>query len=844
MRWRDRLAAMLRPPESDLDAELQFHFDAEVEANLDAGMSPAEARRSARRKLGNQLRIREDTDAVWRWQWLDDIGRDVRLALRRLVRQPGFSVLAIAILALGTGANTAVFSAANTVLFKSPVPGQDAVVWAYFRNQISVSYDDFEHYRDRTTTMQLASFQSLPLSIDLGSGAESGQVGIVSGNYFDVTGTQPTLGRTLLSDDERPDRSEGVAAAGFEGTSIFTRDDVWIPARSLDLPFARAQTIGRLNDGVTPAQARTELQTIYDRLADAATRPMRPLEAVVTPADGPTPIVTDIAGPYALLLVALVGLVLVIACFNLASLLLARSASRTQEIGVRLALGAGRSQVVRQLVTEGLLLTTGGLLVGLLLAYLVVDQLNGFTFHASVLGPFPSRVSLGAVFDWQVMAFSLAAASLAVLTFALTPALQTTRADVVSALRREVSPTTTRRVARVRAVLITAQLSVSVLLLTATGLLLQSWGNAASTDVGFDPDPVLTVRVDPQLRGYDGETGRRFYDTLVRRLGELPGAHSATLVSNVPMGGVLAVTTLVPPGAPVPPPNERGPGSPFGVSSNLIAPGYFATVGIPVLADRDFTLEDGPDAPSVVIVNEAFATQRWGNQSPLGQRLFRPNSPLDQEATVEVVGVVANSKYMAVTEPPRTHVYFPLLQSYSRFGSVLVRADGDPMELRPAVQDLVATIDPDMATPNADRLRELTRVSLLPIQIAGVLLGVVGALTLVLAAVGVAGVLGYLVRQRTREIGVRIALGASPRAVVALVAGYSLRWMGMGLGVGILASLALGRFVAGLLYEIEPTDPTSFALTALVFLLVGGLASLIPVRAALSTDPMTALRTE
>jgi predicted permease len=872
-----------RPAGTDreLEEELRFHLEEQIQTNLDAGMSQDRARRAAHLRLGNTALIREDTTAIWRWASRESLQQDVRLAARRLLNQRGFSLLAIGVLALGTGANTVVFSAANAVLFK-PIPAvdQDGLVWVYFGSGQNLPFPIYRDYREAATTMSsLAAFDSLPLSIRIDAGSELAQVGIVSGNYFTTLGVRPMRGRTILPGDEGAEQSQavavisnafwlrrldgdtrvvgrsitvngrqfvvvGVAPPNFRGTGAPVQDDLWVPVLSAGISRDAVQMIGRLTRRATADQAAAEFDALRERISQPGSGRRRGARATVTEADGPHPLVVDSVSPYVVIPVALMALVLLMACFNLASLLLARLSSRTREIGMRMALGAGRGRVIRQLLTEGALLTIVGAAAGLGIALLGARWLGAQTVAISLNGPFPSTLALDTGFDWRVLVYTGLGTVVSVLTFALVPTLQTTRTDVLPALRRETLSSGSSRLSSMRSVLITAQLAVSVLLLTATALLLQSWRNAATTDVGFESGGVLAVRVDPELRGYTREEGRRFYDALVSRLDTLPGAMAATVVEVVPLTGLGRFTVLVEPDQPDPPPEERIPGSPRTVGVNSVATGYFETLGIPLLTGRDFRQTDRPESPPVIIVNETLAGQFWPGENPLGRRLRRPTGLLAPEAHVEVVGVVADAKYRTVGESQPAFAYLPMTQFYSPFGTVLVKSPGDPMTMLPPMRQLLEDLDPDMATTSAAKMSELTRISLLPVTIAGLMVGTMGVLVLVLAAIGVAGVLSYLVIQRTREIGLRMALGASVRSVATLVVAQSLRWVAVGLALGIAGSLVLSRFITVLLYDIEPHDPVAFGSAALALLLVGGLASLIPARHAIRTDTMTALRAE
>ena len=519
-------------------------------------------------------------------------------------------------------------------------------------------------------------------------------------------------------------------------------------------------------------------------------------------------------------------------------LVLARSSARSHEVSVRLALGAGRGRLVRQLLTESVLLTLVGTAAGVMLARWGAGVLTAVELPIPEL----AAVTLDVAVDWRVFLFAGGSAVVAVLTFGLTPVLQTTRVAAPLTLRREAPGLGGRRSSRTRAVLISAQLALSVVLLTATGLLLQSWRNAVATDLGFDPVPVLAVGVSPGAGGYDGARRQAFYQVLVDQLPSLPGATAASAVEIVPLTLSSRTALLVKPGEEVPPLRDLARGAPW---SNRVTPAYFQTLGIPLLAGRDFAPSDGPTAPAVTIVDETLANRFWPGESPLGQRLRLLVGPLPySETDVEVVGVMANAKYTTVGEVSRGFAYFPLLQSDPDEVTILVKGLGDPLAGLPAVREWLVRVDPNVPIRGENRLTAMTALSLVPVAAAGVLVGAIGLLTLLLAAIGVTGALLYLVRQRTAEIGLRLALGASTLAVARLVVGESARWMMAGLSVGVAASLAVSRFVTSFLYGVSPTEPVVIAAAVFLLMLVGVLASLIPARRAWRTDPMTALRAE
>ena len=489
-------------------------------------------------------------------------------------------------------------------------------------------------------------------------------------------------------------------------------------------------------------------------------------------------------------------------------------------------------------MTESLLLTLVGAGAGLVLARWAA----GLVVAIDPPVPGLDALAVDVRFDWRVFAFATTTAALAVLTFGLVPAWQTTREASGPTVRRLAAPLTWRPLSRTRALLITAQLALSVVLLTAAGLLLQSWRNAADADLGFDPTPVLAVGVMPGAGGYDEARRGSFYQALAAELPGLPGV-TASAVEIVPLTLTSRSQLLLRPGEEIP---SRSARAARAARTNRVTPGYFRTVGIPLLAGRDVTLADGPGAPAVMVVDQTLADRFWPGESPLGRRLRLLQPPLPFSYTeVTVVGVVANAAYRSIAEATTPFAYFPLLQSSPQQVTVLAtRGAGDPLALLPVVRGLLDRVDPNVPTSGENRLGALTGLSMLPVSAAGVLVGVLGLLTLALAAIGISGVLLFLVRQRTAEIGLRMALGATPAGVTRLVVGHSLRWMAIGLVIGTAGSLALSRLVSSFLYGVSPTEPAAFAGAVLLLTVVGVLASLGPARRACRTDPMTALRAE
>ena len=863
-----------RRSDRDFDREIRAHLELEAEALVGEGMDPAEARRVAHQRFGNVTTHRERYYESQRARWLNDLVGDLRLAARLLRKQWRFSALVVLVLALGTGANTALFSVANGLLFKPlPVRQPEHLVWVYGGETANLPYAVYRDYAESLSTLEgLAGFGVRPLSLRIDGTPRIASGQVVTGNYFDVLGVSPWRGRLFEAGDEVVTGSSevavishglwerrfgadesvvgqtvevngrtfavvGVAPPGFQGTLRPLGSDLWIPIATTGVDPPSLHALGRMVGGVTVAEVTAEVDTLRGRFSE--TFPDRHFFSAVSvySADGSPPILSG-ASSFIFPLLGLTILALLVACFNVASLMLARSSERRDEMSLRMALGASRARLARQLLTESALLTLLGTVAGVALA----QWASGALVTIDLPVPELAAVTLDVALDSRVLLFSSGLATLAVLTFGVTPMLRATGASTGPTFRREVSSLSAPRTTRTRAVLVSAQLALSVVVLTATGLLLQSWRHAVDTDLGFDPDPVMAVGVNPAAMGYDTDRRRVFYRQLVEQLPRLQQVSAASAVEIVPLTLSSRTALMLRPGEPVPSLSELIGTAP---RSNNITPGYFETVGIPFLAGRDFSPADDETAPSVTIVDEALADRLWPGESPIGRRLRRLSGPPPYtETDLEVIGVVGNAKYATVGEAPGAFAYFPLLQSDPDDVTILVRGRGAPAATLPAVHDMLARVDAHVPVVGEAGLSDMTTLSLLPLSAAGLIMGGIGALTMLLAVLGVAGVLLHLVRQRTGEIGVRVALGASRPTVAALVLGESGRWLLVGLGIGAVASLVLGRFVSSFLYGVSPTEPLVLVGAMVLLTTATGLASLVPARRAWRVDPMTALRME
>jgi predicted permease len=812
--------------------------------------------------------------------------KDLRYAFRLLRRSPGFTTVALLSLGLGIGANTAIFSLVNAVVLR-PMPVEDAeslisVFMTDERNQgnLPFSHLNFKDVRDQNTSFAAMAAVSFGQVNYLPEGGTSSQqpVQLVSGNYFDLLGVRMAAGRGFRAEEDEapgafpvavlswpfwqkefggapdvvgrtmtlnrtPFTVVGVAPRAFTGTFTFG-PTIWLPMAMHEVAQPEIQwyeerrglflaPFGRLRTGVSADQARENLRAIMGNLerehaADNAGR-----SATVVPM---TQARIDPNGQGQLvnlsrLLLATVGVVLLIACANLANLLLARASKRRRELAVRLAIGANRGVIVRQLLTESVTLAVLGGALGLVLANWLVRVLVA----APNLLPVPID-DTGIALDPRVMLFTLAVSVGTGLLFGLAPALEAARSDVVGSIKRESLPGGDGR-RWLRKTLVGAQVALSVVSLVAAGLFLRSLAHTARIEPGFATDTVATFTVNLGREGFDEARGRIFYQQLVERAEALPGVRSASVAQNVPLGGGTFLRSVFLDTSDATEQDRRL------VNANYVSPGFFRTTDIPLLQGRDFDSRDTADAPPVAIVNEAMARQFWPDRPALGQR-FRF---FGEDTPTEVVGIARNSKVNGLVEdPPVAMAYEPILQDYQSFASLLVRTDGPAAPLAPGLRAAVKDIDPALSVLNVRTLADQVRQSMTGQQTLTGIVGILGGVALLLAAMGLYGVASYWVGQRTREIGVRMALGAKPAGMLTLVLRQSMTVVGVGLVVGLLLSLALGRAVgsqaSAVLVDVSPTDAVTLVGTTVVLCLVALAACIVPARRAARIDPVIALR--
>ena len=814
---------------------------------------------------------------------MEKLVQDVRYAVRTLVKVPGFTVAIVISIALGLAANATVFSIANGLLW-GMLPVKAPARMVMFSEGNSFSYPDYLDYRDQTTDVfeggVAAHFPLIPASIG-GTGEPEriwGQV--VSGNYFPILGVNMALGRPILPEEERvlgrdhvvvvshslwqrrfgadPGILErgvvlngqrytvvGVAPAGFYGSERGIVSDFWVPlAMTEDIMPSLATDGGgrtnrdhqwlmldaRLKPGVSRAQAAVVVNVVRKRLDDTWRKAETRHDAVTLQTAGGL-IAGSVTPAFILMSVLMVvsGLVLMVACANVANLLLARAAGRQKEIAIRLAMGASRRQLIRQLLTESFLLTLAGAGAGFLLAAGAARAVSNFRL------PLPIPVVFDFDVNLRVAAFTAGLSLVTALLFGLAPALRATRPDLVGALKDGSAGFGRGRRSGMRNTLVVVQVAISLVLLTTAGLFLRSLGNASSIDIGFEPGNILVMTVDPEVHNYSRERTVQFLSQFRDRVSALPGVRSVSFVDTVPLSMVGTNSNFDVDASPDRP-AQHAKAYILNVGS-----GYFQTMGTPLLRGRDFNPQ--PERQDVAIINETMARHLFTNQDPIGG-LVRSG-----QTSYTVIGVARNSKLRFIGEDPVNCIYLHLgavpRDVVSFFGiTAIVKTSVDPQRMARQVRDQIAALDPNVAVFNTGTMQEHVDKSLLLPRISAWLLGVFGAVGLTLAAIGLYGVMSYSVRRRTREIGIRMSLGARPGSVLRMVLGQGLVLTGVGLAIGLGIALVLGRFTASLLYGISGTDPLTLVTVSAVLLAAAAVAVLVPASRAAHVEPTTALRYE
>jgi putative ABC transport system permease protein len=814
---------------------------------------------------------------------MGNLVKDVRYGARMLLKRPGLSAIAIITLALGIGANTAIFSLVNTVLLRPlPVDKPDELVSVNSEsltgdNTIPVlSYPNYRDFRDHNDVLSgMLAYRFSPISVSNNGVNVRMWAYMVSGNYFEVLGVNPALGRFFTLDDDQAAGADpvavitdtcwhkrfggspdiigkdviingrtfsiiGVAAPGFYGSEISYVPEMWFPMAMLSTiepgpdyrnhrDSANFFVQGRLKPGVTTSQAEAALQSIASQLARDYPHENENKTISLSP---PGLFGAFMRGPivgFAGVLMAVVGLVLLLACTNLANLLLARATERRKEIAIRLAIGASRSRLVRQLLTESILLALLGGAIGLALAFWLVDAI------AALKPPMDIPLSTSVHIDYRVLVFTGLVSALTGVVFGLIPALQTTRPDLVPALKDETSIAGYRR-SWLRSGLVVFQVSLSLLLLICAGLVLRGLQRAQRMNPGFTTQHAIEVSFDLNLQGYDDARTKTFKRQLLERVRALPSVQHAGMANYVPLSLNISNNNIYVEGAP----QELGANIPSSMTGNA-APGYMEALGVDLLEGRDFTDLDGDSRPRAAIVNESFARRFWPGESAIGKRFsFEGVSG----PWIDVAGVIRDGKYLSLGEDPTPFVYLNLRPENGSYLTLIVRTASDPQQMISAIRGEFQKIDPNLPVYGVKTMTEHMALPLFPARVAAILLGSFGVLALILAAIGIFGVMSYLVSQRTREIGIRMALGASTQGILRLVVGHGLKLIVLGMGIGLVAAVAGTRLMSGLLYGVSATDSLTFGAIAFLLIGVAMLACYLPARRATQVDPMIALRCE
>lgn len=917
MRWYRRFFRK-ELTEKQIDAELRFHLDQQIADLVAAGMTPEEARRRARLEFGGLDQVKEECRDVGGSHLIESFLQDLRYGVRILAKSPGFAATVVITLALGIGANTAIFSLVNALLFKDlPVrnPSQLVILtWAARKQPESLRftgssnptdprsgrelmnvfpYSIFRRIRDRAQTLtDMFAFAPLTrVNISGRGSAHSGIAVTVSGNYFSALGIKPAVGRLLLESDDQanapctaaisypfwqtafggdpsiPGRAMtlnatpctivGVTPKDFQGLQylgFISAPDVTVPIMQGEqigrsefggkLPLLTAdnrwglQIMARLKSGVSVQGAQIETNGIFQQMltpewTSIAKEAGLPEIVLLSGSKGPNFMARFFAKPVTVLMVV-VTLLLMIACANVASLFLARGAARSREFTVRMALGSSRGRLVRQLLTESVFLVSLGGAAGFLLAWWADRYLLAFLPSSSFM-----NLGLNVNPDMSVFGFAAGISIFSGIVFGVGPAAKTTRIELSADLKEGTllsRRTSGRGRLWSRKLLVTFQLAVSLLLVVVAGLLVRTLQNLKSADLGFDPRNVVVFDLTPSANGYTTERLGLFYHRLLDRLNTIPGVVSASassdvLISDVAMGGWNAIEVE----------GSSSSAKRMSTSINYVAPRFFETMGIPLLAGRGPQPGDTASRPKVAIINETFACRYFPDTSPVGRR-FRWKGEKDW---IEVVGMVGDVKFYSVRDEPPPIAYIPFQQNpWMSDMSFEVRTATSSAAVVRGIYSAVRTLDPDLPVVEMKTQEQQIDSSLNTERLFAKLAGLFGALGLTLACVGLYGIMAYSVTLRTGEIGIRMALGADRRGILWLVFKQSLPLVLVGLAAGCLLAIATTRLIASILYGVAPTNPVTLSLSMLLLFLVATLAAWVPARRAMKVDPMVALRYE
>ncbi len=890
----------------DLEREIRAHLQLEAEEQVEAGASPKEAPYAARRAFGNVTLIKEVTREMWGGTSLERLSQDLRYAGRMMRKSPGFTAVAVLSLALGIGANTAIFSLVNAVMLRAlPVHEPRRLVLFGKGRSVGItdslpnrswqlfSYPFYRHVQRKNEVFSsVAAMESLPNSVSArvngASAAERVEVRLVSGTYFSVLGVNPVLGRAFTdADDQTPGGHPvavasyawwkrrfggdpsiagrtltigpvvytvvGVAPPEFFGTAVGESPDLWIPLAMLaqvppgwggdkalqDQLFQSLYIISRLKPGVGVEQAAANVNLIFQQALREYVGPkpsVKQLDSIkhalieLTPAGRGLSQVRIQFSLSLRILMAAVGLVLLIACANIANLLLARAASRQKEIAVRMAIGAGRVRLIRQMLTESVLLATMGGAAGIAFAWWASELLLWMVSTG------PETLPLYVAPDGRVLAFTLLVSLATGILFGAAPAFRATRVELSPSLKEGRGSSSAHSQSALAKALIVSQVTLSIVLLIGAGLFVRSLANLRNVDTGFHTEGVFVLDLDTASIGYKEDARlAELYQRIEQRVSSVPGVLSSsfsmfTFNEGEWSGPAYAL------GQPPPPENDRD------VQNNKVGPAFFATMGLPIVLGRALGPQDTEKSPKVAVVNETMARRFFPNGSPIGRR-FGGGQP-EHSGDIEIVGVARDAKYENLREKPQAAAYYPYTQSFGYLGNLEVRFSGDLRGVVPEVRRAIGEVNRDLPITGVMTLAEQVDESLVAQKLIARLSTFFGALALLLASIGIYGILSYAVSRRTSEVGLRMALGARRSHVVWLVMRDVVALVAAGLAIGIPAAVALERLVSSMLFGVTNLDVVSIAAAVMVLVAVAGVAAYLPARRASLVDPMTALRYE
>lgn len=881
----------MRHDDDDLQDEIRAHLAMAAKDRIDAGADPKAAREASVKEFGNVTLVREAARRVWTPRWvetLSDVLNDVRYAVRSLLKNPAFSLTVIGVLTLGIAVNAAVFTMMKGIAL-TPIAGvkDSAALRVVFGEtsagrDVGISYPDFQYLRDHVTTFNgLYGHRFATVTVGRGRGAHQSAGEMVTGNYFDVLGVKAQLGRTLqMADESAPGRPSvavlsdslwrrdyaadplvvgktievnnkvltivGVTEPGFHGTVVSYDMDFYVPlmiAPDLGLTFGSTETtasgilgdrkanvvyaLGWLKAGTSMVEAAADVDDVWsnlarDRAADGGVTRLTVVGFRGYPGTAQATVL-----PMLIALSAMGLLVLVIACANIGGLVVVRGISRRGELALRLALGASRARIVRLLLIENLVLAIPGAILGVVLALQVLPRLTAIAEAMAA----PQRLFFNMETDSLLLGFAAFVAVLSALVFGFFPALRSSRVDLVSVMKEEGQRGSPR--GGLRSALVVAQVAVSLLLLVGAGLVTRSLEAAQRADRGYTSDHVTAISIDLKANGYDEARGRIFYKQLLDKARELPGVESASLAMFVPMAFLDTRASKIAIEGYEPRQNED-----LSMMTNLVGPDYFNALRIPIVSGREFEDHDNLTSAQVAIVNRTLAEKFWGSTAnALGRKVRVAGGDWRT-----VVGVAADIKYIRINEAPRSYVYLPFLQSYRSAMILHTRGQASTAVLVDQARQAIAAIDPELPLASARSLVDQTKGALLFYTFMSSMLFVFGMTGMALAALGTYGLIAYTVKQSTHEIGIRMALGASGFDVVRGFLSRGFRLGALGVVIGTVAALGVGRLLRNVIYGVSTTDPFSFGQAFAIVFLVVALATLVPSWRASRTDPLKALR--